>query len=386
MPWKTMDVREQRVQFVVAATRREKSFSALCVEFGISRPTGSLWLKRYQQQGVAGIAERSRRPGHSPRLTAGEAEQQVVELRQRYPDWGARKLRVLLQGQGVTLTHSTIHRILLRRGLVHPDDRHEPAVERFERSRPNELWQMDFKGPLGWYEAVGPLSVLDDHSRYVVVLQALGSTRMELVREQLESTFCGCGVPEAMLMDHGVPWWSGRSPQGLTQLSLWLMRQGIGLHWSRVRHPQTQGKVERFHGELQRALARRGMPRHNAQQWLDEYRWEHNHLRPHEALDMATPASRWRPSGKRYDPQPAAWEYPAGAWVLKVDCEGKIDVGGHKWQISKALGGERVQLVRLEERIQVYYCHTLIRELDLGIQRSTIVERWIPDPVPHQKL
>src|SRR5271166_4921027 len=386
MAWRTMDVREQRVRFVVAAHRREKAMAELCREFGISRPVGYEWLRRYEAGGVEGIAERSRRPQHSPGRKQEAIEQQVIALRRRYPDWGARKLRVLLQEQGVELARNTIHRILLRHQLVRPEDQHEPAVQRFERSRANELWQMDFKGPKLWHQPVGPLSVLDDHSRYLIALQAVGSTRSEVVREQLETAFLRCGVPEQMLMDHGVPWWSARSSGGMTELSLWLMRQGVELHWSRVRHPQTQGKVERFHGELQRALARRGMPRHNAQQWLDEYRWEHNHLRPHEALDMATPASRWRPSGKRYDPQPAAWEYPAGAWVRKVDCEGKIDVGGHKWQISKALGGERVQLVRLEERIQVYYCHTLIRELDLGIQRSTIVERWIPDPVPHQKL
>ena len=310
-----MDVREQRVQFVVAATRREKSFTALCAEFGISRPTGCLWLKRYQQEGVAGIAERSRRPWHSPRLTAVELEERVVELRQRYPDWGARKLQLLLQRAAVVLPRSTIHRILVRRDLVHPAERHEPAVERFERRAPNELWQMDFKGPLGWYEAVGPLSVLDDHSRYVVVLQGLGSRRVELVREQLEGAFVSSGVPEAMLMDHGVPWWSGRSPQGLTQLSLWLMKQGIRLHWSRVQHPQTQGKVERFHGELQRALQRRGMPRQNPQGWLDEFRWEHNHVRPHEALAMQTPASRWSPSSRAYDRNPPPWECPAAAWV-----------------------------------------------------------------------
>ena len=130
-------------------------------------------------------------------------------------------------------------------------------LQRFERSRPNELWQMDFKGPKLWHQAVGPLSVLDDHSRYLIALQAVGSTRSEVVREQLESAFQHCGVPEEMLMDHGVPWWSARSTGGMTQLSLWLMRQGVQLHWSRVRHPQTQGKVERFHGELQRALARR---------------------------------------------------------------------------------------------------------------------------------
>ncbi len=102
MPWETMDVREQRVQFVVAATRREKSLTALCEEFGISRPTGNVWLQRYREQGLAGIAERSRRPWHSPRHTAEDLEEQVVGLRRRYPDWGARKLQVLLQREGVT--------------------------------------------------------------------------------------------------------------------------------------------------------------------------------------------------------------------------------------------------------------------------------------------
>src|SRR5208283_1336972 len=244
MPWKTMDVQEQRVQFVVAASRGEKSLAALCQEFGISRPTGMLWRDRYQQAGLAGIAERSRRPWQSPRQTALELEQRVVEVRQRYPDWGARKLQVVLAREGVELTRSTIHRILLRHDLVREPDRHPQALQRFERGAPNELWQMDFKGPLCPAERVGPLSVLDDHSRYVVVLQQVASTSGELVREHLQGAFCACGVPEGMLMDHGIPWWSAQSPQGFTKLSLWLMKQGIALHWGRIRHPQTQGKVE----------------------------------------------------------------------------------------------------------------------------------------------
>ena len=105
----TMDVQEQKVKFVVAATRQEKSFTALCQEFGISRPTGCLWRRRYQQQGIAGIAEQSRRPQRSPRQTSAELEQRVVEVRQRYPDWGARKLQVILARAGVGLTRSTIH-------------------------------------------------------------------------------------------------------------------------------------------------------------------------------------------------------------------------------------------------------------------------------------
>src|ERR1700691_1251521 len=147
MPWQTMDVEEQKVRFVVAATRQEKSFTALCQEFGISRPTGCLWRKRYQEAGLAGIAERSRRPRQSPTRTTAELEQRVVEMRQRYPDWGARKLQILLAREEGELTRSTIHRILLRHCLVRDHDRHAQATGRFERSAPNQLWQMDFKSP-----------------------------------------------------------------------------------------------------------------------------------------------------------------------------------------------------------------------------------------------
>jgi len=381
-----MDVHEQRVRFVVAATQKEQPFRALCAAYEISRPTGYLWLRRYQELGIQGIAEQSRKPHHSPCRTASELEQQVVQVRLRYPDWGARKLQVLLAREGVALPRNTIHRILLRHDLVREEERRTPALQRFERGQPNELWQMDFKGPKGWPQAVGPLSVLDDHSRYLIALAANGSTQGEPVQEQLEEAFQRCGVPEGMLMDHGTPWWSTKSASGRTHLSLWLMRQGIRLHWSGIRHPQTQGKVERFHGSLQRALERRGLPQQRIQTWLDAYRWEHNHVRPHEALGMRTPATLWSPSLRRYDPHPPRWEYPHGAWVLKVDCQGKLDIQGQKWKVSKALAGEWVQVVPVAQRMMVFYCTTLIRELDPGIQRSTIVERWIPNSLPPTKL
>ena len=375
-----MDVREQRVSFVVTARRGEKPFSALCEEFGISRPTGYLWLGRYDRDGLAGIAERSRRPWLSPEQTQPEVEAQVIALRQQLPDWGARKLRVLLQRQGIELPRSTIHRVLLRHGMIHASDKRGPAPQRFERSAPNELWQMDFKGPLQKGDKLGPLSVLDDHSRYLLLLQKLAKPSGELVREHLEGAFGACGVPEGMLMDHGTPWWSATSPHGFTKLSLWLMKQGIQLHWGRIRHPQTQGKVERFHGELQRAVRyRHPTAADNVQTWLDEFRWEHNQIRPHEALEMETPASRWRPSERKYQANPPAWEYPAGARVLKVDSDGKIKLQGEHWVVSRALKGERVQLVTLEQRVLVYYCRTLVREFDLANQRSTIVDRWFED-------
>jgi transposase InsO family protein len=386
MAWKAMEVHEQRVRFVVAASRMESSLSALCLEFGISRPTGYRWLERYRAAGVAGIAEQSRRPHSSPARTVLKGEEAVVQMRRRYPDWGARKLQVMLDRDGMALTRSTIHRILLRYDLVREQDRRSQATQRFERATPNELWQMDFKGPCRWPQPVGPLSVLDDHSRYLIALAANGSTQAGPVQRQLIEAFDRCGLPQAMLMDHGTPWWSTKSPSGRTHLSLWLMRQGIRLCWSGIRHPQTQGKVERFHGSLQRALDRRGALPSDLQPWLDAFRREHNYVRPHEALAMQTPATRWQPSSRRYQPNPPPWEYPEGAWLLKVDCQGKLDLKGRKWRISKALSGEYVQIVPIEQRLMVFFCSTLVREIDLAVQRSTMVDRWTALPTTEQKL
>ena len=377
MPWKKMEVREQRVEFVVRALRGSEPLSQLCEEFGISRPTGYKWLVRYRAGGIEAIAERSRRPSHSPTRTPMGLESRIVALRQLYPDWGARKLCVLLDRQGIEIPSSTVHRVLLRHGLVREKDRHRPALRRFEREHANELWQMDFKGPKNWPTSCTALSVIDDHSRYVVALEATARPEGRLVQRHLIRAFEQCGLPEAMLMDHGIPWWQAQSFAGATYLSLWLMRQGIALLFSGIRHPQTQGKVERFHGSMERALDCRGAPTENHQQWLDEFRREHNHIRPHEALDMKTPASRWQPSPRPYNPIPPPWEYPEGAWTLKVDNHGTIDIKEQPYRISKALTGERVRIVPIEKRYLVYYCNTLIRELNPAMKRSTIVDRFI---------
>ena len=218
MAWRMMAVRDQRVEFVIRAQRGQEKLSRLCIEFGISRPTAYVWLQRYREQGVAGIEERSRRPQHSPRQTAAPLEQRIAQLRRERPDWGARKLQLLLQKEGIVLPVITVHRVLLRHGLVRPDDRGSPAWQRFERAAPNQLWQMDFKSPKGCQQPVGPLSVIDDHSRFVVALEKTGSTRTEAVRERLERAFLNYGLREAMLMDHGTPWWNAQAPSGWTKL------------------------------------------------------------------------------------------------------------------------------------------------------------------------
>jgi transposase InsO family protein len=374
MPWRESSVVEERLKFVMAASRKERAFSELCAEFGISRQTGYTWWKRYQAGGSAQVVDRSRRPLHSPARTAEAVEQAVIQMRRRWPDWGAAKLHALLErqhGGASPVAVRTVHRILERRDLIRDQDRHGAALQRFERSLPNELWQMDFKGPhgSGSRSAVGPLSILDDHSRYVLALTQLGNTQRQGVLATLETTFRQCGLPDQMLMDHGTPWWNPASPWGLTQVAVWIMRQGVRLLYSGIRHPQTQGKVERMHGALQQA-ARKRHADFLEQTWLDLFRQEYNHVRPHESLGMATPASRWRPSARPFQSAPPDWEYPPDIEVLRLGGDGQLGWRGRRWEISNALRRQSIGLQQAGSRAIVYYCRTPIRELDLATGSS----------------
>lgn len=376
MAWKQMDIRQQRAEFAVRLARGEK-LSTLCREYEITRPTGYLWKRRFAEHGVAGLEDRSRRPEHSPHRVQDAVEARIVQLRMARPDWGARKLASLLDKEGSSIPAITVHRVLLRHDMVRPADRRSPATQRFERERVNELWQMDFKGQKENKESIGPLSVLDDRSRYAVALEQTGTTRGEAVRERLETVFAHSGVPDAMLMDHGVPWWNTAAPSGWTRFLVWLMKQGIRCHFSAIRHPQTQGKVERFHQSLERARTRRSRQQEwLTQNWLDDFRQEYNWIRPHEALDMQTPASLWQPSPKKYQPNPSGWEYGSCVEVRRLSVDGDLCLGNQRWKVSLSLAGEPVRLERVDQRILVYYCNTLVRDLDLATQRSTAVDRW----------
>lgn len=366
---------EQRLQFVVLASGRERPLAALCQEFGISRQTGYLWWKRFQQDGLAGVREHSRRPHHSPARVAREVVEAVVALRRQRPDWGAQKLGCLLRDQHPELpwiSISTVHRILDREGLLQDGDRHRPALERFERSRPNELWQMDFKGPQGFNQGVGPLSILDDHSRYVILLKQVGSTQLTVVRSAMQEAFVHAGLPETLLIDHGTPWWNGASLTGWTELTVWIMRQGIRIAFSGFRHPQTQGKVERMHGALQRAASKRRR-QFEDQLWLDEFRHEYNHLRPHEALGMQTPASRWQRSVRSFHPDPPDWNYSVEIEPFRLSSQGQLQWRGQRWEISRALRNQLVGLQRIEQRVLIYFCNTVVREIDLHTGRCLAI-------------
>ena len=373
MPWKRMDVSEQRVQFVIRAASGKETMQELCREFGISRPTGYVWRRRYEQAGsITGLGERSRRPWRSPRRTAAGKEERVVTLRQE-TGWGAKKLQILLAEEELALPVRTIHRILKRRGLVSAEDVHAAAVERFERAQPNELWQMDGKGEYRTRDGVCyPLSILDDHSRYAVGLYALPAFSAERVQECLVRTFQCYGVPEAMLMDHGSQWWSSTNGYGLTWLSVRLIEQGIQLHFGRIGHPQTQGKVERFHRTLDEAIEHEGRPQELAE-WeptLARFRQRYNEVRPHEALGMKRPAERYRPSARAYQPHPPEWEYPEGSEVRRLNTQGCLDYGRKRWFVCEALASQRVRLEHLDGKLLVSYRHMYVREIDLGTGTS----------------
>jgi len=369
MPWARTDVGEQRVKFVVRAASGREKMAALCREFGVSRPTGYRWRRRFEQAGsVTAVVECSRRPQHSPGETEWAKQERVVELRHAY-GWGAKKIAVLLEEEGAPLTVTTINRILQRRGLVRKKDSHAPAQGRFERAAPNELWQMDGKGEYRVNDGrCYPLSILDDHSRFAVGLYGLAGFTAELVYPCVVRTFERYGLPEAMLMDHGTVWWGTANGYGLTWLSVRLIEQGIRLHYGRVHHPQTQGKVERFNRTLDEELQHRGKPRWLAE-WpraLEEIREVYNEQRPHEALGMQRPAERYRASARSYQATPREWEYPSASLVRMLNSAGCLEWEGPRWFVCEALAGRRVRIEKVENLLLVSYRHMYVREIDLA--------------------
>jgi transposase InsO family protein len=369
MPWKQVNLQEQRIGFVIRARMAGRRMTALCREFGISRDTGYRWLRRYEQvASVMELCEVSRRPHHSPTQTTSEIEEKVVQLRQQY-GWGARKLVTLLESRDrLQLKAWTAHRILRRHGLIEARQSHRPALLRFERAAPNELWQMDGKGQYGvdggWCY---PLTILDDHSRFAVGLYALPRWQSARIWSCLLHSFARYGMPEAFLIDHGVPWWSNTNGHGLTQFAVALIEQGIDLLYGRPYHPQTRGKIERLHRTLDEAVRFKGRPNQFAAwpELLEQFRTEYNHIRPHEALAMQPPATRYRSSPRQYAAHPRRWTYPPGALVSGLNTQGCLDYQGHRWFVCEALAGKQVRLEKLDQRLLVSFRHLYVRELFL---------------------
>ena len=346
MPWQERSAMTLREEFVALAQHEQSNVRALCLRFGISPTTGYKWLERARQHQP--LSDRSRRPKHSPNQCSLELEQQVCQLRQEHPAWGARKLTHRLMALGVEVPAvSTVHAILRRHGLI-SSQASEAATpwHRFEHPAPNDLWQMDFKGHVAMLRGrCHPLTVLDDHSRYAVCLQACGDERETTVVQHLQMVMRRYGVPTRMSMDNGSPW-GGYDGGHYTSLDLWLMRQGIRVSHSRPYHPQTQGKDERFHRTLKAELLQ-GPPLADlgkAQQAFDHWRVLYNQQRPHQALGMQVPLVRYRASPRAYCEQPAAPEYASGELVRQVQKQGAISWKGRLWKVGKAFKGEQVAI------------------------------------------
>ncbi len=370
MPWQECSTMSLRQEFLALA-QRGSNFSQLCRRFGISRKTGYKWRRRYREKGTVGLVDRSCRPQYSPRHSRPAIEQQVLAVRDEY-GWGARKIKTCLEraGQG-PLAKSTIHSILLRHDRVsNATHKKVGPYQRFEQERPNQLWQMDFKGHfrLGNQERCHPLTVLDDHSRYSLCLQACRNERTATVQQQLTATFRRYGLPERMLMDNGSPWGNDLAHQ-YTPLTVWLLRLGIAVSHSRPYHPQTQGKDERFHRSLKvEVLAQRVFADFaRMQSRFDEWRYCYNHVRPHEALAMEVPASRYQPSPRSFCEQLLPIEYSPTDQVRKVQSNGHITFRSREFAIGKAFFGYLVALrpTATDGVYDVYFATHRIVQVDL---------------------
>src|SRR5258706_5101008 len=374
MPWQEVCTMSLRKEFVMLASSEGANRAALCRRFGISGKTGYKWLGRARSVESARLANEWGRPCHSPTRTAQVVEDAILALRDKHPAWGARKLRRRLHDLGwdALPVPSTVQAILQRRGRIDPaqSSKHQPW-QRFEHEQPNALWQMDFKGHFALGAArCYPLTVLDDHSRYNLCLHACANEQGRTVQSQLMCTFKRYGLPQRIAVDNGPPWGDALdSPY--TPLVAWLIRLGVAVSHSRPYHPQTLGKDERFHRTLKaEVIARYSFADlDTAQVRFDRWRHVYNFERPHEAIGMQTPATRYGPSPRSLPDILPLIEYARGDIVRRVQQHGFISYRGRQFRISKAFTGYPVALrpTVTDGVMEVFFCHQKIAQIDLAV-------------------
>jgi transposase InsO family protein len=361
-----------RTEFVRLASLPDANISQLASRFGISRKTAYKWLTRFSKD--EHLTDRSRRPLSSPTRTSDELEALVLKARDENPTWGGRKLRVYLQDAKHPLipSASTITTILRRHNRLDGPRAGEPrAWQRFERPNPNDLWQMDFKGHVGMTngQRCHPLTVLDDHSRFAMAVIACADESHETVRSALTGVFRRYGLPARMLMDNGSPWGGESQDNPYTIFTVWLLQLGIAVSHGRPYHPQTQGKDERFHRTFKEELLSRCTlsDLEDSQRRFDPWRDIYNYQRPHESLDMKTPATRYRPSPRSMPETLPSIEYHSTDCVRKVQQGGWFDYRGQTYRISRAFFGQRIAL-RATERdgeLGIWFCTHQVGILDI---------------------
>jgi transposase InsO family protein len=372
MPWQELSVMQRREEFVRLASMKGAKIAVLCRQFGVSRATAYRLLSRYRREGQEGLKDRSRRPHKSPSRADEATEALVLRLREESNNaWGGRKISFVAERDfAVKVAPSTVTEILRRHSkLDRVNPQHPGPMQRFERSQPNELWQMDFKGHFALLSGrCHPLTVLDDHSRYAIGLKACGNETEQTVRTCLTEFFRFYGLPYSMLMDNGSPWGApGEGPY--TLLTIWLMQLGIRVLHGRPYHPQTQGKEERFHRTLNAEVLNGRSFRDLAecQARFDQWRTVYNHRRPHESIAMMTPDTRYQPSQRAFPEVLPPIEYDCCDLVRKVDSDGYMSFKGHSIRVGKPFRRLPVALRSTPDDglYEVRFCSHRIGALDL---------------------
>jgi len=383
VPWKQRKALDERRDFIEEWKCAETSLAELCRRYEVSRQTGYKWLERYEREGEAGLEEHSRAPRHYPQAMPPEVRAVLLNLRARHPSWGPRKLRAYLEREKPSRTWpaaSSIGDLLRREGLAHPQRKRKrtpPYTQPLQHAEaPNQVWCADFKG---WFltqdgARCDPLTITDAHSRYLLRCCAVERTDGEHAWAVFEAAFREFGLPEAIRTDNGSPF-ASRAPAGLSQLSMLWLRLGIRHERIEPGQPQQNGRHERMHQTLKKETA--SPPERNLrrqQMAFLRFQQEYNQVRPHEALDYATPASLYVGSQRRYPAKLPELEYPEGARLRRVSHHGDVKLDGVQMFVSSLLAWEMVGLVELSQNpawLEVYYGSLLIGWIDL--KRRTLV-------------
>lgn len=375
MPWERKTVMEQRIAFIADAQEGRESFSALCDRYGISRKTGYKWLRRAENDEP--MENRRRTPHSSPGRTPEEVERLILDVRDACPCWGGAKIKHALERDGRKDIPSvrTCTNILKRNGRISPEEskKHTPC-QRFEKDECNELWQTDFKGDFLLLDGVRcyPLDILDDHSRFCLLAQP--KERPTGVKESFEIVFKEYGLPKAILSDNGGQFAGFK--KGITQFERYLMDLDIEPIHGRIMHPQTQGKIERFHRTMKGELLREPpKDMEAAEKAFEEWRWRYNNLRPHNALGMKTPGEVYKASDRKYE-RPRGYIYDTGARVRKVNNWGYLRFGPVQLYLSETFADTYVEIRAAgEDRFHVIYRNYKVGTVD-AITKS-LVDRTI---------
>jgi putative transposase len=375
MPWKESDAMDQRLQFVTDALSDRFTMTELCARYGVSRRIGYKWVARFNEDGTRGLADRSRRPHVCPTQIRSGLAELLCEFRRTHPDWGARKLLRVLRDRHPEIDDwpaaSTAADLLARRGLVRKRRRRRPhqhpGVIPIRTTAPNDLWTADFKGQFRPGNAVYcyPLTIADQHTRFLVACYGLLSTETVAAKPVFERAFREYGLPRAIRTDNGVPF-ATQAIHGLSYPNVWWTRLGIQHQRIHPGAPQENGAHERMHRTLKRHAVNPVQRTCAGQQKrFDAFRREYNLERPHEALGQETPASRYTASRRPYPARLPVLEYPGHFLVKRVTDAGTFRFQHRLLYIANALVDQHIGLAETHDGVwSIYFNTVLIATLD----------------------